>query len=841
MSLVKPFAVLTLCLAAVVSPASLATSQTAERRPEWEQHDDATPSQGASVLLRFRDDVDADGRLRALERFDLSHAELIPGIDVWRADAPAVGDALATLCRQMCDDASIAFAEIDEDLYLEHVPTDPAYSSNYGHPGDLQRWVFDGVGVDRNLDAEAAWDVTRGDPSVVIAIVDSGVAYDHAELLPNVWTNPGEIPDNGIDDDANGYVDDVHGWDFARHRADPYPDLGDGIDNDAAFGADSNVAHGTMVASIAVARADDGMGMAGAAPLCRFMPIKVLTDDGGAKTSNVAAAFVYAVNKGAQVINVSLAGAASSTLSAAVTYARTHGALVVAAAGNDNSAAPRYPAAYPSVVSVGASDGGSVIAQSSGDIDGRAAFTEFGTAAVSVVAPGVALDAIYLRSVADGGPGSMTYRLASGTSFAAPLVSAAAALVLSRSHELGTTLGPADVQAILVSTAVDLPDDPHDVPDAGPNWDGHGRISYRRAVEAVPVPAPSAPPVADAGPDTTGWADFPVTFDASASSDPEGHALSYLWDFGDGATSDVGPVVGHVFAARGSYTVRVTVSDGEQSTSDTCEAVVDDRPQGPLFYLSFSGSTTLPGMGRVADEDIVVYDPGLGLYAPYFRGADVGLAGADVDAFTLLPDGSLLMSFDNRVFLTTMAGGPNGPRVEESDLVRFIPSSVGAVTAGRFVFYFDASDVGLTGPGSDVDAVALSPSGDGSFILSITGTVNLDGIGTITNHDLVRFVPTSLGSVTAGRWELFLRGGPLGLDTANEDVDALQVSPTGDIFLSTKGPFSIDGLDAADEDVLVLVPTRLGAEPAGRFHPYFTGAREGIPAGADVDGVFVKE
>jgi subtilisin family serine protease len=838
MSSPKSFRSLALRAALLLALASAAPAQTPERRSEWEPRGDRQAEARASVLFRFRDDVDAARRSATLERFDLAHAEILPGIDVWRADAPAA-PSLSELCRALEHDGAVAFAEPDRLLSPDHVPTDPAYSDNYGHPGDLQRWVFNGLAGDRNLDAEAAWDLTRGDPSVVVAIVDSGVAWDHPELAPNLWTNPGEIPDNGIDDDGNGYVDDVHGWDFVHRRADARPDLGNGIDDDGVGGADSNVSHGTMVASIAVARQDDGIGMTGGAPLCRFLPLTVLADDGGARTSSVAAALVYAANAGAKVINVSLAGAGSTTLSSAVSYAHAHGSLVVGAAGNDDSATPLYPASYSTVVSVGACDSGSIVARGSGDIDGRAAFSQFGPAAVRVVAPGVFLDAIQIRSTADGNPGALTYRLVSGTSFAAPLVSAAAALVWSRALALGVTLGPDDVASILETTAIDLPDDPGDSPDGGASWDGHGRVSYRRAVARVAGLVPTAPPVADAGPDAAGTVDFPIAFDASASSSSVGAPLRYAWDFGDGKTSDAGPRVGHVFAASGHYVVRVTVSDGESSASDTCEAVVADRPQGPILYLSFAGSTYVAGLGRVADEDIVLYDPQRGAWATYFHGADVGLAGCDVDAFTLLPDGSLLLSFDNPVIVSGLAGGPDGERVEDSDLVRFIPSSLGSPTAGRFVFYFDASDVGLVGPAADVDAVTLAPEGD--LVFSIAGSAVLEGVGPVTSRDLVRFVPETLGATTRGRWEPYLRGAAIGLVSSSDDIDAVHVSPTGDVFFSTKGRLSVPGLEAADEDVSVFVPTQLGVDAAGAFHPYFVGARAGIPAGADVDGIYVKE
>ena len=144
---------------------------------------------------------------------------------------------------------------------------------------------------DPGINAEAAWDITTGRPDVTIAVVDSGVNLTDSDLAPNIWTNPGEIPGNGVDDDHNGFVDDVHGWDFYSSDNDPNPDLGDGINNDGAGFGDDNTFHGTFAANLAAGRGNDAHGVLGSAWNCKVMSLKIFTDDGGANGFHIAAAF----------------------------------------------------------------------------------------------------------------------------------------------------------------------------------------------------------------------------------------------------------------------------------------------------------------------------------------------------------------------------------------------------------------------------------------------------------------------------------------------------------------------------------------------------------------------
>ncbi len=411
----------------------------------------------------------------------------------------------------------VQWAQPNRILYPSLVPNDPLYQDVQGRPTDLQKWY---LGPD-NLNAEAAWDLTTGRSDVVIAIIDTGVGLEHPDLADNIWVNSDEIPGNDRDDDNNGFVDDINGYDFCSGPFNsrllcrgmdnnPNPERGDGIDNDRNDAADDNVAHGTFVAGTAAAIGDNRRFGAGAAHRVKVMALKVFVDDGGARTDRVLAAIDYAIENGADVINISLGGPPGEdcltfdrAFETAITAAFNAG-IVVVVAGNDNALGPGSPASCTHAMAVGSSGTG-IAAMGGpgfpGEIDERASFTNFGRSpsqrfGVDVVAPGVRLlgpivcsQADVLRRVAGcNRPGDFTSEIASGTSFSSPLVSGLAALVISRARDLDQDLSPSQVRAIIQDTTQDLPNDLDDTPDAGPDWDGQGRVDFLTAVLAVGGP-----------------------------------------------------------------------------------------------------------------------------------------------------------------------------------------------------------------------------------------------------------------------------------------------------------------------------------------------------------------
>ena len=272
------------------------------------------------------------------------------------------------------------------------------------------------------LDLPGAWELARGE-GITVAIVDSGARLDHEDLGANIWTNFDETPGNGVDDDHNGYVDDVHGVDLSTRQ--PVQDLHDGH------------GHGTHVAGI-VAAAQNDRGVVGVAPQAKLMIIKVLDDAGAGNTGNVAEGIRYAAQNGARVINCSLGGdGPDPRMDEAVKLAGEAGALVVASAGNsarDIDAQPNYPAAIPAsnLLAVAATD-----PEAGRGISG---FSNFGRLTVQVAAPGAEI----LSASKDG-----TWELKSGTSMAAPMVTGVAALAAS----VNPGISAVDLRAVLMENA----------------------------------------------------------------------------------------------------------------------------------------------------------------------------------------------------------------------------------------------------------------------------------------------------------------------------------------------------------------------------------------------------
>lgn len=277
------------------------------------------------------------------------------------------------------------------------------------------QWALDTAGT---LGAHEAWTQSRG-AGVVVALLDTGVQLDHPDLAAALWTNPGEIPGNGADDDGNGFADDVHGADLIN---------GDGAPDD-------DEGHGTHVAGILAAAQGNGIGVSGLAPGARIMPVKVLDAARGGSAAALAGGIRYAVAEGARILNVPLNGDVSTPdIYAAVAEARAAGATVVASAGNDGrdvDATPSYPASLPldNVVSVTAVDGADRLWSSANR----------GRRTVDVAAPGV--DVLATSRGSD-------YADRTGTSMAATYVSGALALLSAARPDLGQR----ELRAALLAT-----------------------------------------------------------------------------------------------------------------------------------------------------------------------------------------------------------------------------------------------------------------------------------------------------------------------------------------------------------------------------------------------------
>jgi len=385
---------------------------------------------------------------------------------------------------------------------------------NTNDPDFSKQWALNNTGQiggtpDSDIDAPEAWGIETGDPDVVIAIIDSGVDYTHPDLADNIWINIDEIPNNGIDDDGNGYIDDVRGWDFVNDDNIPLDDNG----------------HGTHCAGIAAAESNNGIGIAGIAPNCKIMPIRVLGFFSG-NVSTIALGIRYAADNGADVISLSLGGSNESNLEKdAVDYAYNKSVVLVSAAGNAGKDIKSYPAAFDNVIAVGATDNN----------DNRMFLKIFGILEcvsnygswVDVAAPGEwiysTLPTYFVFYNLFGR--RKNYGYDAGTSMAAPYVAGLAALLLSKNP----SLSPDEVKSLICENV-----DPYD----SKYYIGTGRVNAFKALNKhIKSPYPPETPSGT----SHGQIGDEYTYTTN-TTDPEGDQLYYMWNWGDEFSNWIGKV-----------------------------------------------------------------------------------------------------------------------------------------------------------------------------------------------------------------------------------------------------------------------------------------------------------
>jgi subtilisin family serine protease len=422
---------LTIVIAGLVSPVSTATPQD----PAASGKPSQPPYVPGEVLVRYRDEakasskvqqsITAEGRsvLVRLERF--SGSDLIPGLRIAHVDA---GDTLAAV-EALRNDPDVLYAEPNYRWYRPTViPNDPCYPAN-SLPGCQSTSLY---GLNK-IGAPTAWDTIKGSsdaaqagfgtPRIVVGVVDEGIDVTHPDLVGNIWSNPGETPGDGIDNDGNGFVDDVNGYDFFSNT-----------------GTITGANHGTHVAGTIGATGNNGVGVVGVNWQVGLMSLR-FAGLGSGSTADAIRASAYAkmmrdrwVNSGGtQGANVrvlnnswgpdrSQGNGLSLALFDAINAVGQSGILFVVSAGNDaidNDVNPGYPASFdlPNLVSVAATD----------QLDGLAIFSDFGARTITMGAPGVGILSTTLNN---------TYTVMGGTSMAAPHVSGAAALLLAANPNL---------------------------------------------------------------------------------------------------------------------------------------------------------------------------------------------------------------------------------------------------------------------------------------------------------------------------------------------------------------------------------------------------------------------
>lgn len=417
-------------------PAEAASS--AEQAQEWEGHPILATLQGAPAWVRLA---------------------------VPRGQEESVAQALR--------EAYGVAAEPEYFVHAQGTPSDPKFGDQWGLT---------------KIRAPLAWDVLSGDGSLVIAILDTGADLNHPDLQGNLWQNFGEIADNGVDDDGNGYVDDRWGWDVIRWDGTPQDDHG----------------HGTHVAGIVGAVGNNGVGVAGVLWRCRLLPVKVLNSSGNGTYAGVAEGVYYAAKNGARILNMSFAGSDYSQLlqDAITDVARRYDVVFVAAAGNCASGGTgcgsvnpiMYPAAMENVISVAATD----------SADQRGSFSEY-NAFVDLAAPGVSI-----YNAIRGG----SYGYKSGTSMASPHAAGLAGLI----RALRPAWNREQVEAHMKATAAKVGGYAYDA--SGRNdYYGYGRIDAAAALWGLVDPphlaASATQWVLHAEPGQAVWASLTLTHTGS--------------------------------------------------------------------------------------------------------------------------------------------------------------------------------------------------------------------------------------------------------------------------------------------------------------------------------------
>jgi subtilisin family serine protease len=359
------------------------------------------------ILVKPKANADLSGVHAGLKCTSLWKSAAMSNLQVVKLPAGAnVSDMIA----RYMGSGLVAYAEPDYAVFTTAIPNDPQYGNG------TQWWLHNtgaGGGIaGADIHASEAWDIRTSAPGIIVAMVDSGMRYTHEDLAANVWTNPGEIPANGIDDDGNGITDDVHGVNTVDDSADVRDDAG----------------HGTHTAGVIGGLGNNGVGGSGVAWSVQLMPCKALDASGNGSISTVVKAIDYARAHGARVINNSYGinaplEAPLAALNDAVAVCRAAGIMFVVSAGNeaiDNdqmAAAPSYPAsfAFDNIVSVAATN----------RADGLSFFSNYGQASVDLGAPGEEIVSAAFTS-------DTSYGAVSGTSESAPIVSGALALLAAQ-------------------------------------------------------------------------------------------------------------------------------------------------------------------------------------------------------------------------------------------------------------------------------------------------------------------------------------------------------------------------------------------------------------------------